>query len=265
MFALAGWFREHVLQHHMYTNTPWDNHFRGTDPFLKTDPTVERHWIQARIMPYINPLILTFGLYGNYVAHLTDMLSGHEEWRRPTKAILPLNILLIVCKWGVLHGALLTYTWSAVLGLWYFTMALMNHNSEHSMDVDARNKARDWGEQQLISSADWCVALPFHHAWIFVRLGRRRTRPPEPAKARHSPPDLPPPPSAHPRRPASLSRLRSIAPPSSALAFRSCGSTTTPCTTSSRGSTCRTTQPRSRSSCRRAPSLVSSMSPPIRR
>ena len=31
----------------MYTNTPWDNHFRGTDPFLVTDPTVERNLLQA--------------------------------------------------------------------------------------------------------------------------------------------------------------------------------------------------------------------------
>jgi hypothetical protein len=29
-FSSDGWFREHVLQHHMYTNTPWDNHFKGT-------------------------------------------------------------------------------------------------------------------------------------------------------------------------------------------------------------------------------------------
>merc|ERR1719182_768971 len=79
-FSSTGWFREHVLQHHMYTNTPWDNHFRGTDPFLVTDPTVRRHWFQARVMPYINPIILTFGLYGNWVDHLKGMLQGNEEW-----------------------------------------------------------------------------------------------------------------------------------------------------------------------------------------
>ncbi len=75
-FSSTGWFREHVLQHHMYTNTPWDNHFRGTDPFLVTDPTVQRHWLQAKITPYINPLILTFGLYGNYIQHLIDTFKG---------------------------------------------------------------------------------------------------------------------------------------------------------------------------------------------
>ena len=93
--AVGSWFREHVLQHHMYTNTPWDNHFLGTDPFLVTDPTTPRNWVQSRIMPYINPIILTFGLYGNWIAHGVDMLKGNEEWR-VTKFILPLNIGLVV-------------------------------------------------------------------------------------------------------------------------------------------------------------------------
>ena len=30
-FSSESWFREHNLQHHMYTNTPWDNHFIGTE------------------------------------------------------------------------------------------------------------------------------------------------------------------------------------------------------------------------------------------
>lgn len=168
-FSSTGWFREHVLQHHMYTNTPWDNHFRGTEPFLVTDPTVPRHWLQAWVMPYANPLILTFGLYGNYVDHCVNMAKGSEEWR-PTKAILPLNIALVVWRWGLLRGAALTYAWTAALGLWYFTMALMNHNAEHTHDVERRNKARDWGEAQLVSSADWGVQLPFRRAWVYLWL-----------------------------------------------------------------------------------------------
>ena len=79
-----------------------------------------------------------------------------EDWHFG-KAILPLNILLLIHRWGLLRGLLLTYIWAGVLGVWYFTMALMNHNAERCMDVDARNKARDWGEAQLVSSADWSV------------------------------------------------------------------------------------------------------------
>jgi len=168
-FSSSGWFREHVLQHHMYTNTPWDNHFRGTDPFLVTDPTVHRNPIQRRIMPYVHPIILTFGLYANWTDHMVHTIQGQEQLK-PTKFILPLNIGLMLLRHGLLRGALLTYTWTALLGLWYFTMALMNHNAEHTHDVQARNKARDWGEAQLQSCADWGVALSFRQAWIYLWL-----------------------------------------------------------------------------------------------
>lgn len=120
------------------------------------------------LTPYINPLLLTFGLPANFFAHAIDMLKGHEEWRA-TKAILPLNLALVVWRWGLL-GVALSYTWMAVLGMWYFTMALMNHNAAHTMDVDKRNAARDWGEAQLCSCADWCVGMPFHRAWVYLWL-----------------------------------------------------------------------------------------------
>merc|ERR1712054_566985 len=100
--------------------------------------------IQAYVMPVIHPIILTFGLYANYFAHLVEMFKGSEAWR-PTKAILPLNIALMLARHGLIRGLLCSYLWSSVLGLWYFTIALMNHNAEHTMDVDSRNKVRDWG------------------------------------------------------------------------------------------------------------------------
>jgi len=120
-------------------------------------------------MPYINPLILTFGLYANWFAHFAETVAGNEEWR-VTKAILPLNIALMLSRWGLLQGLLLTYTWTAVLSVWYFTMALMNHNAEHCMDVDARNSAPDWGAAQLQVSADWGVNLSFREAWVYLWL-----------------------------------------------------------------------------------------------
>lgn len=66
-FSSEAWFREHNLQHHMYTNTPWDNHYRGTDPFLTTDPTIERGLSQRYVTPCLNPISLIFGVYGNYI------------------------------------------------------------------------------------------------------------------------------------------------------------------------------------------------------
>ena len=86
------------------------------------------------------------------------------------KLCFPLNIVLILYGHRLLWGAVLTYTWTAVLGVWYFTMALMNHNAEHTQDVDARNSARDWGEAQLMTCADWGVQLPFHRAWVYLWL-----------------------------------------------------------------------------------------------
>ena len=51
-FSSNGWFREHNLQHHVYTNTPSDNHYVGTAPWLVTDPTVEKNVLQRYAIPY---------------------------------------------------------------------------------------------------------------------------------------------------------------------------------------------------------------------
>ena len=83
----------------MYTNTPWDNHFVGTAPWLVTDPTVERNALQRYVMPYVNPLILSFGLYGNYMAHLVEVLKGNEVVS-PWKLLLPLEISTMAHTWG---------------------------------------------------------------------------------------------------------------------------------------------------------------------
>mmetsp|Transcript_84195 Transcript_84195/g.191973 ORF Transcript_84195/g.191973 Transcript_84195/m.191973 type:complete len:451 (-) Transcript_84195:41-1393(-) len=167
-FSSDGWFREHNMQHHMYTNTPWDNHFKGTDPFLVTDPTVPRNWLQRCVLPYANWIILSFGLFGNYIAHFTEVVKGNEKitvW----KLCLPLQLVAFVARWG-LWGALLMYVWAGTLGVYYFSMALMNHNAEHCMDVTARNKSRDWGEAQLHSSADWGVDGNFYVSMKYLCL-----------------------------------------------------------------------------------------------
>jgi fatty acid desaturase/cytochrome b involved in lipid metabolism len=168
-FSSDGWWREHNLQHHMYTNTPWDNHFKGTDPFLVTDPTVERSFLQRYLMPYVNPIVLSFGMWGNYAFHLSELLRGNEVLR-PSKLFLPLQIAVVVVSWGWLRGVGLLFASYAVMSVYYFTMALMNHNAEHTHNVHARNAARDWGEAQLQSSADWGVHLTFSSAWKYLWL-----------------------------------------------------------------------------------------------
>merc|ERR1712083_1112404 len=43
-------------------------------------------------------------------------------------------------------------------------------NAERCMDVDARNAARDWGEAQLVTCADWDVGVSFEGAWRYLWL-----------------------------------------------------------------------------------------------
>jgi len=167
-FSSNNWFRQHVLQHHMYTNSPWDNHFKGTDPFLKTDPTVERSYLQKHVTPYINPVLLSFGLYVNYIAHTRELINGNETFSIG-KLFLPLQFLVMLTRWGF-RGILLLYTAHAVLGMYYFTMALMNHNATHCMDVKTRNECKDWGIMQMQTSADWGVGLSFRQAIIYLWL-----------------------------------------------------------------------------------------------
>mmetsp|Transcript_59036 Transcript_59036/g.129618 ORF Transcript_59036/g.129618 Transcript_59036/m.129618 type:complete len:491 (-) Transcript_59036:349-1821(-) len=168
-FSSDGWYREHNLQHHMYTNTPWDNHFKGTDPFLITDPTVERNFLQRWILPYVNPVILMFGLYGNYIAHTVELLKGNEKFA-VSKLLFPLQIGAMLKRWGLIKGAGLILTLNGFLGVYYFSVALMNHNAEHCMDVKVRNSSRDWAVAQLNSSADWGVQDSFLVAarWLWL-------------------------------------------------------------------------------------------------
>lgn len=167
-FSSEGWFREHLLQHHMYTNTPWDNHFKGTEPFLVTDPTVQRNLVQRTLFPCLNMVILWFGLPANYMAHLVELLLGRENFSFG-KLLLPLQIALLMNRWGP-WGFALNFIANAVLGMYYFSLALMNHNAEHCTKVSERNKSRDWAEAQMHASADWSVGLSFWQAGIFLWL-----------------------------------------------------------------------------------------------
>ena len=128
----------------MYTNTPWDNHFKGTDPFLVTDPTVERTWLQKLIVPALYPLIVGCGLPANFITHGVGIITGDEVFSIG-KLFVPIQLAILVSHWGW-WGVLLMAVAIGTLGNYYFTCALMNHNAEHVMNVDRRNNSRDWGE-----------------------------------------------------------------------------------------------------------------------
>ena len=105
---------------------------------------------------------------GNWAAHLGQIVSG-EENVSIGKCLMPLHVLAMVWTWG-LYGLALAFAHHAVIGTYYFTLALMNHNSERSMDVKGRNAAKDWGHAQLHSSADWGVDLSFLQASKYLWL-----------------------------------------------------------------------------------------------
>ena len=167
-YSSEGWFREHLLQHHMYTNTPLDNHFHGTDPWLVTDPNAKRHWTQRVLTPYIAPLFFSVGMWANFCAHGYGLLTGNEvggHWdcgdssplvcsallglkltkRNQTKPnqhpqhfsigklFVPVEVFLLLHGWGW-RGLLLCYLSFGITSVWYFSLALMNHNAEVRME-----------------------------------------------------------------------------------------------------------------------------------
>jgi len=140
-----NWLREHTLQHHMYTNTPKDNHWYGTAPFLLTDPLSHRNWLHRNVMPYINWFIFWFGVIGNSIIHLVTIIQGHETMHYGF-LFKPIQLAILSYNIGLKHGALCMFIQYGVVSTWFFTIAVMNHNTELSWDIDRRNKAQDWGE-----------------------------------------------------------------------------------------------------------------------
>ena len=152
-----GWLQEHVLQHHMYTNSPLDNHFEGTAPFLVTDPTVRRNLIQCYLTPFINVLLLQFGIWANHAKHLASVAQGSEELRLLPKSLLWVQTLLLVTRWGIIHGLLLMHVTLGLIGIWFFSVALLNHNSEKSYEavLSSNKNVVDWAHAQLIACSDF--------------------------------------------------------------------------------------------------------------
>jgi preprotein translocase subunit SecY len=58
-------------------------------------------------MPFINPIVLSFGVIGNYMFHLTELLKGNEKFTL-FKLGLPTICASIIYQWG-LWGLVLLY------------------------------------------------------------------------------------------------------------------------------------------------------------
>jgi len=168
-YSSEGWYREHNLQHHMYTNTPLDNHFDGTAPFLIVNPCIARNWVQKWVLAFMNPVLLFFGTEANWIAHFVETLRGNESlnWG---KLCVPIELALLASQWGLGRAFLLWMVTAGTVSTYYFTIALMNHNTEAAWDVPTRNKAQDWGHQQLCASSDIDVGLTFHQSIRYLWL-----------------------------------------------------------------------------------------------
>ena len=104
-------------------------------------------------------MLLLFGVAGNFTAHLVGLLQGEEIFRF-SKLFMPIEIAIMASKWGY-WGAFLMFCGVGVMSVWYFTIALMNHNTENAWNLEMKNNAPDWGVAQLYSSADIEVNLSF--------------------------------------------------------------------------------------------------------
>ena len=111
------------------------------------------------------------------------------------KVFVPLEIYALAQVWGLYRAVALWMVMAGTCSVYYFTIALMNHNTEvgtpchrvcspplerssllsrlslqNAWNVKQRNQAMDWGHQQLCSSADIDVGLTFHQSIRYLWL-----------------------------------------------------------------------------------------------
>ena len=161
------WRREHVLQHHIYTNTEEDNHWSGTEPFLVVDPRKARSALQRHVFPALAPAILAFGVLGNYAARVAAV-AKREESLSAGEVVLPTQLLLLALRHGLGRALALVFVQTSVTGVWYFSLALTNHNAA---SCAGRESARlGWAHRQVRTCADWDTECSFPRS-VFLWLG----------------------------------------------------------------------------------------------
>jgi len=152
----------------MYTNTPLDNHWAGTAPFFIVDPTTERNFVQSKLLIWLNPVFLFFGIFpANYFAHFVQLVC-REENLSIGKIFYPLQLLILAHKWGP-YGIFLQLIATGMCSIYYFTIALMNHNTEAAWNIDGKNTS-DWGIAQVYSCADIEPGLTFFQSVRYLWL-----------------------------------------------------------------------------------------------
>eukprot|EP01084_Bolivina_argentea_P316238 548106_1 len=171
---------DHVIVHHIYTNTIPDNHFDGTDPFLYVNPLTPRtYWRKV-----FNFCVATIGcavaIYANYITCVINIIS-HKDPFYWSIFIFPFSYIFMCCLVGdIILGIKLASVSTILVSTWYFTIALMNHNQSENWNMNKLTKAAQinekhggWAEMQLVTSSDigynygyigsmFCLWLNYH-------------------------------------------------------------------------------------------------------
>eukprot|EP01083_Nonionella_stella_P012921 36479_1 len=152
---------DHVVVHHIHTNTIPDHHFDGTDPFLYVNPLIPRAYWRKVFKVAISLGTFAIGIHGNYIYNSFLILSGNAPFYASI-LIFPANYALTCWLVGdVVLGLALAATSTCVVSTWYFTIALMNHNQSENWDMDkltnaaqSSSKNGGWAEMQLVTTTD---------------------------------------------------------------------------------------------------------------
>lgn len=98
----------------------------------------------------------SMGIFGNYAHCVGCILSGSDPFTWSI-FLFPMNVCLqCVIVGDFWLGLKLSATSTALLGLWYFSIALSNHNQEENWAMERLVSAgkRSWAEMQLVTSTD---------------------------------------------------------------------------------------------------------------
>ena len=110
---------------------------------------------------------MAFGVIANWLNVAVGSIKGLENWRWSMLS-QPLLASAYVWRFGLSSAALYEFWVVAGMSVWYFTIALMNHNTDHTLV--SRSSPRDWAEQQLMSCSDLGVGLSFLASWRYLWL-----------------------------------------------------------------------------------------------
>ena len=150
--------KDHLLRHHVYTNTIADHHVASTEPFIVIPPYKERplfnsNWISNHIILTVVTLV---GIPCNFVESTINSLIKRPYKLRWNWCLFFIRALFsILCVNGNIWLGLKLFMYSTLtVSTYYYHIALLNHNQNENWNLKKLNECRDWGEWQIITCSD---------------------------------------------------------------------------------------------------------------